>query len=68
VPAAPPVEESAMLARIAAAILLAVTLAQAAGPARAGDEMKFPDWSGQWRVLGGNRWDPSKRVAGRTRR
>jgi hypothetical protein len=24
------------------------------------DDSKYPDWSGQWRVLGGNRWDPTK--------
>jgi hypothetical protein len=24
------------------------------------DESKYPDWSGQWQVLGGNRWDPTK--------
>jgi hypothetical protein len=51
----------AVLTRIAlAAMLLAATLIEAAGPARAHDEKKFPDWSGQWRVLGGNRWDPAK--------
>src|SRR5262245_20517873 len=21
---------------------------------------KFPDWAGQWRITGGNRWDPTK--------
>jgi hypothetical protein len=52
---------SAVLARMGiAAVLLAATFTGAAGPARAHDEKKFPDWSGQWRVTGGNRWDPTK--------
>jgi hypothetical protein len=28
--------------------------------ARAWDDAVYPDWSGQWRVIGGNRWDASK--------
>src|SRR5258708_241418 len=28
--------------------------------ARAHDASKYPDWSGQWRITGGNRWDPTK--------
>src|SRR5438874_13115782 len=39
-------------------------LSFAASGALAFDESKYPDWSGQWRVLGGNRWDPTK-AAGR---
>jgi hypothetical protein len=39
---------------------IVVTLANVAAPAQAHNEKKYPDWSGQWRVLGGNRWDPSK--------
>jgi hypothetical protein len=47
----PMASRSAMLARMAiAAMLLAATLIGATGPARAHDEKKFPDWSGQWRV------------------
>ena len=49
-----------MLARIAIAAFLLAMLPQAVGPARADDQAKFPDWSGQWRVTGGNRWDPAK--------
>jgi hypothetical protein len=30
--------------------------------ARAFDESKYPDWSGQWRRTGGIQWDPSKRI------
>jgi hypothetical protein len=28
--------------------------------ARAHDPEKYPDWAGQWRISGGNRWDPTK--------
>src|SRR5688500_18606439 len=24
------------------------------------DASKYPDWAGQWRIKGGNRWDPTK--------
>ena len=46
------------LAWIAAAFLFAL----ATTPLRAEifDSSKYPDWSGQWRVQGGNRWDPTK--------
>jgi hypothetical protein len=40
-------------------IALVAMLAGALGETRAGDS-KYPDWSGQWRVIGGNRWDPTK--------
>jgi hypothetical protein len=40
-------------------IALATMLVGAFAAARAGDS-KYPDWSGQWRVIGGNRWDPTK--------
>ncbi len=42
--------------------LLAVTAAllELAIPARAHDPAKYPDWSGSWRITGGNRWDPTK--------
>jgi hypothetical protein len=44
---------------IATAFLLAASMVT---PARAEifDSAKYPDWSGQWRVQGGNRWDPTK--------
>src|SRR5438105_4160040 len=35
-------------------------LSLAASGALAFDESKYPDWSGQWRGLGGNRWDPTR--------
>jgi hypothetical protein len=49
--------------RIAAIVLAAALLAPLAG-AQAHDELKFPDWSGQWlRTYGGNpRYDPSKPI------
>jgi hypothetical protein len=39
---------------------LAALLSIAAAEARAHDDSKYPDWTGQWRVIGGNRWDPTK--------
>jgi hypothetical protein len=42
------------------ALVLAVFLSATVPEAFAADESKYPDWSGQWRVLGGNRWDPTK--------
>jgi hypothetical protein len=42
-----------------AASLIAVALTMT--PARAETPgLQYPDWSGQWRVQGGNRWDPEK--------
>lgn len=40
--------------------LAAFAFAVLATPAAAHDASKYPDWSGQWRQLGGNRWDMSK--------
>jgi hypothetical protein len=40
-------------------IALAAVLVAAAADGRA-DDSKYPNWSGQWRVIGGNRWDPTK--------
>jgi hypothetical protein len=34
----------------------------ASAEARAFDESKYPDWSGQWRRTSGIQWDPSKRI------
>jgi hypothetical protein len=50
-----------MLARssLGAAALAAVMVATIA-TARAHDEAKYPDWSGQWLRTGGIQWDPSK--------
>jgi hypothetical protein len=48
---------------VAALALAAALLLPATGAAAQGvpfDLGKFPDWSGQWRVIGGNRWDASK--------
>jgi hypothetical protein len=44
---------------LARALLLAVAFALPA-QAEIFDSSKYPDWSGQWRVQGGNRWDASK--------
>jgi hypothetical protein len=41
------------------AIALAAALLAATMGARAFDESKYPDWSGQWRGRG-NQWDPTK--------
>jgi hypothetical protein len=41
-------------------VVLGVFLAASMVEAFAVDESKYPDWSGQWRVVGGNRWDPTK--------
>ncbi len=40
--------------------MLAALVAAAPARSETPDHGKFPDWSGQWRVLGGNRWDPAK--------
>ena len=42
-----------------ASIALAAVLCIAAAGARAHDPSKYPDWAGQWRVTGGNKWDPT---------
>jgi hypothetical protein len=47
-----------LIAPLAAAAMLCI----AGTAARAHDESKYPDWSGQWRVTGGNKWDPTKPV------
>jgi hypothetical protein len=41
---------------------LAACLLTAFADARAFDESKYPDWSGQWRRTGGIQWDPTKRI------
>jgi hypothetical protein len=43
-------------------VALAAVLWMASTDARAFDESKYPDWSGQWRRTGGIQWDPSKRI------
>jgi hypothetical protein len=35
-----------------------LTCSMAATPAQ--ETSKYPDWTGQWRIKGGNRWDPTK--------
>src|ERR1700678_3813191 len=42
------------------AMTLAAALALGAARAQTPVPSKHPDWSGQWRVQGGNRWDPTK--------
>ena len=44
---------------IGAAVLAAVFVT-AIADVRAQDEMKYPDWSGQWLRTGGIQWDPTK--------
>jgi hypothetical protein len=41
-------------------VVLSAVLAVAPAVAEAPDQPPYPDWSGQWRVQGGNRWDPAK--------
>jgi len=45
--------------------MLVAALSTAIVAVHAQDEPKYPDWSGKWRVVGGNRWDPTK-PAGRS--
>ena len=45
---------SFVLSALAGVVCLVATAAQAHDPA------KYPDWAGQWRISGGNRWDPTK--------
>jgi hypothetical protein len=46
--------------KLMGALVLAGFLSAAITEAFAFDDSKYPDWSGQWRVIGGNRWDPTK--------
>jgi hypothetical protein len=41
-------------------IALAAAAAAAIATVHAEDASRYPDWSGKWRVTGGNRWDPTK--------
>jgi hypothetical protein len=50
----------AMLGGAFAAITAVLVLAPA--HAEIFDSAKYPDWTGQWRVQGGNRWDPAKQA------
>jgi hypothetical protein len=43
-------------------VAVAAILWMASADARAFDESKYPDWSGQWRRTSGIQWDPSKRI------
>ena len=43
-------------------IVLAACLLTVSADAQAFDELKYPDWSGQWRRTGGIQWDSSKRI------
>jgi hypothetical protein len=45
--------------------MLVAALSTATVAVHAQDGPKYPDWSGKWRVVGGNRWDPTK-PAGRS--
>ena len=46
------------LVALAASLVAAALTMTPAGAQSPGS--KYPDWSGQWRVQGGNRWDPGK--------
>ena len=43
-------------------VVLAAVIVTAVANARAHDETKYPDWSGQWLRTGGIQWDPSKPI------
>ena len=43
-------------------VVLAAVFVTAVANARAHDETKYPDWSGQWLRTGGIQWDPSKPI------
>jgi hypothetical protein len=47
-------------ALVLAASLMLETADATAQPLTLQDLAKLPDWSGQWRVVGGNRWDATK--------
>ena len=50
-----------MLHRCAVGLIaLAAAAAAAIATVHAEDTPAYPDWSGKWRVTGGNRWDPTK--------
>jgi hypothetical protein len=50
-----------MLHRCAVGLIaLAAAAAAAIATVHAEDAPRYPDWSGKWRVTGGNRWDPTK--------
>ena len=53
---------SRLLHRAVGAMTLIAMLLSRALPAtaQAADPAHYPDWSGQWRVQGGNRWDSNK--------
>src|ERR1700719_1218741 len=42
-------------------LALVVALVMTMAGARAFDEARYPDWSGQWERIGGGSYDPSKR-------
>jgi hypothetical protein len=45
---------------LACVLLPMAVLGIVATEALANDPAKYPDWAGQWRISGGNRWDPTK--------
>src|SRR5262249_50084502 len=51
-----------MLDRNLCALALAALLIPALARAQVADPAKYPDWSGIWRGIGGNQWDPSKPI------
>jgi len=44
------------------AVALAAVFVTGVADARAHDETKYPDWSGQWLRTGGIQWDPTKPI------
>ena len=44
------------------AVVLATVIVTTIAAARAHDETKYPDWSGQWLRTGGIQWDTTKPI------
>ena len=53
-------ERSMLCRKLIVPMVLSALSSAAATHAFALDEAKYPDWSGWWRVIGGNRWDATK--------
>jgi len=55
-------EDAVLLRDSIGSIAVAAALMIAAAGARAHDPAKYPDWKGQWIRIGGNQFDPTKRM------
>ena len=49
-----------MLVRASLRVVALAAMLSVASNASAQTLSKYPDWSGSWRITGGNRWDPTK--------